>query len=449
MSSILSFPIIRIVVILGLSFFFKTLIPARIRDRIIPWSFALIIMHFNIMPFIGGGLHFLLMVMYWLNMAIVLNGFDINQMTRNRVLAAFLVFWGYYLLTSVRTDFPLYAFLYNVNALLELIFVGYFAGIWAMCRPDGFRRLVKPLVFVAVIPILIYLKSGFGGEIDDNGRAMLDEEILEAGLGNNVNGIALSLSPIVTLLLAYLLHDDRVKISKVMYIITGAVLFMSVYLLLRTGSRNGALIFLPCGWYFFKRMKNVRHKFVNMVIIGLAVLGAAGLMYRKAGALRSFTLSANSNVIGKQTINDISSGRVLIFQNLMAKSKGVDYVIGRGMNVVSTFEGKRIFGALSVYVSLLSYVGIFGLLLLLVLYIRFFWIAAHKGAIGQIAVLLFASWALTCVAEDAGINRAQLVGLLLGLSMAFCTDKRFGWERVRVLPLGRREDDFSIGRYAY
>ena len=66
MSSILSFPILRIVVILGLSFFFKTLIPPRIRDRIIPWSFALIIMHFNIMPFIGGGLHFLLMVMYWL-----------------------------------------------------------------------------------------------------------------------------------------------------------------------------------------------------------------------------------------------------------------------------------------------------------------------------------------------------------------------------------------------
>ena len=92
MSTAISNPFIRLILIYFLSLFFHFIIPRRVKDYAIPFAFALLIVEQNIMPFFGGGTHVLLVAIYWLSMAIVLDGFKFRELGSNKVFASFCLF---------------------------------------------------------------------------------------------------------------------------------------------------------------------------------------------------------------------------------------------------------------------------------------------------------------------------------------------------------------------
>ena len=429
MSTSISNPIFRLILLLLCSMLFHIFIPKRIKDHAIPLAFALIIVEQNIMPFFGGGGHFLLVAVYWVAMIIVLDGMKIREFSSNKVFASFCVFWGYYIFTGFLSNDKYYAVTYLVNTLIELLMVGYFAGIWVMRTPGGLSRLIKYTMFLSFIVFGVYAKFGFTGELDASGRAMLSEHIVEEGLGQNVNDIGLALVPIMALSYIAVFETRRIKISLKTTIISLVVLLISMYFIMRTGSRNSALAFLPCGIYMMSKLRekdsiNQAKKWIVAILLLLAVTVVVYKFMQSAGSLRFITYSGETSNMVNANLDDVSSGRLTIFANYMRDMNAIDYIIGKGPFVIKQWTGnKTVGGAMSVYMTLVRDVGLLGLFLLFIHFCVVIGWSRRNGALGKIVLLIFMCWAITGVAEQIGIVRGKIICLVQGFAYALCTRK--------------------------
>ena len=72
--------------------------------------------------------------------AYLLCGFALAPWKRNPAVPLFLLFWGYFQFAVVFGEAPLGAFYFYLKSL-EIVAIGYYAGIWAVTTPGGVRRL--------------------------------------------------------------------------------------------------------------------------------------------------------------------------------------------------------------------------------------------------------------------------------------------------------------------
>lgn len=428
MVSALGIPLVRILVILAMSWFFKVALPKKWRDAITPWSFAGLMVHANVVPFIGGAAHFFLLMFYFVNMAILLDGCNVNLFKKNKVMSAFLVFWGYLTISSLWCDGPYFAVTWWLGSLLELVLAGYFAGIWAMRTPDGMRRLLTPLAVVGVLSLYFYFKYGFVSQLDATGRGMLDRSLLDEDKGTNVNQIGLSLAPIVSsmmiLALSKMPNDPWHKIAKGAAFVA---LLLTSYLLIRTGSRNACLVFLPCGYFAWKSLHFTGRKAKTIFFLGCAalllVIIVKTFILSDATQLRGFQLMEQG---GKFDVYYATSGRWFEFELYLSNMSGLEWFFGAGPEYYVSEMGPHVGGCLSVYVTLLRFVGVFGMLLLMIYFMVQVSQGQKKGLYGQIAILFFLTWAITGLAEGQGIRRGHAVRLVQGVALALCSNLNFG-----------------------
>ena len=84
--------------------------------------------------------------------AYLLCGFVLGPWRRNPIVPWFFAFWCYFEFAVVFGEAPLYAFYFYLKTL-EVVAIGYYAGVWAVTTPDGVRRLLKADLAVSVTGI--------------------------------------------------------------------------------------------------------------------------------------------------------------------------------------------------------------------------------------------------------------------------------------------------------
>ena len=417
-------PLFRLLIILAMSLLLKATLPKKLRDFLVPLCFAYMIARPNIIPFVDGGLHFAIMALYWVAMAILCDGFDLKVLRQNPVLACFLTFWGYLTLTSLWGDYVYYGLLYYVNVLVELILTGYYVGIWAMRTEDGFYRLFRPLAVAGVLSFAYYVKYGFASELDAGGRGKFDSDLGE-DFGNNVNAIGLALGPLIACLVVFVMDRPMFRSRGAMihrWMGLGA-LVISVYMLLRTGSRNASLAIFPCFYYFWRgggsRIRLSKRWIMILAVVALTFVAVKVCM--EGAEIRSFKFHERGTGFD---LDVMSSGRIGEFVQYLKPMRGIDYIIGDGPHKSWFSEGPTVGGCLSVYVTLLRTTGVLGLLLLSVYFLYMSRFLTSRNRRFQMAFLFFAVWAVTGVAEGSNIRRGYTTQLLLGMSLALCTKQK-------------------------
>ena len=428
MNSALSIPIIRIAIILAMSYIFKLMLTKKMRDMFVPWCFAGQLIHSCFTPFLVGMAHFLFLCLYFIEMAILLDGFNMNYFKKNPAFTAFMVFWGYLTLTSLWCDNAYMGVTWYLGALLELVLVGYFTGIWVLRTPDGLRRLLTPIAIVGVFSAFFYFKYGFAAELDASGRGVLDRSMLDEDMGTNVNQIGLSLAPIAaSLLVIVLLRMPFAVKYKIVKFFSIATFLVISFLLIRTGSRNASLVFLPCAYFAYKALRFTGRKAKTLFVLGIIgialFLGARIFMRSEFGTVRAFQFMDSGS---RFDIYAASSGRWFEFENYLSFMSGIDWIVGTGPEIIKDpMTGSRVGGCLSVYVTLLRFVGVLGVTLLAIYFIVMFRSVKKSGLYGQVALLFFMAWVLTGIAEGQGIRRGQSIRLLQGVSLALCSKLQF------------------------
>ena len=433
MGAAFSLPILRIFIILGLSLLFKFLVRGRARDFITPWCIAFILLEPNAVNFVTGSLHFLLIVVYWLCMAFVLDGCSLKFGKRNSQLLMWTVFWGYLTLTSFWSDDPFLGVMWYVNVYLELFLVGYFGGIWFLKTPDAWRKLRVPMLVCALLTILIYRHFGFGGELDHNSRAVLDATMLNEDMGNNVNDIGLAIVPILVVLEIIFVEVKRRGVREIIMkgLVLVAMLGTALYLI-RTGSRNACLAILPCGWFlmFFGDDRSIQSRARRIVVAGVICAMAfvvVAFFMKGADSVRAFKFYEKGE---KFDIEKVSSGRIEGYRGFLYPMQGMDWVVGKGPCIIKApGMPNRVYGCLSVYVTLLYNVGVFGLFLLFLAFLSVYIRGWKMGPKGQLVILLFSVWAITGIAEGRNIRRSCTLSFLQGAAFAMCTRLPIAWDR--------------------
>ena len=146
-------------------------------------------------------------------------------------------------------------------------------------------------------------------------------------------------------------------------------------------------------------------------------------MRSESGTVRAFTLMEFG---GKFDLQYASSGRWTEFERYLSGMSGADWLIGQGAEIIKDPQtGSHVGGCLSVYVTLLRFVGVFGLVLLAIYFFVMFRSVKRSGLYGQVALLFFMTWVVTGIAEGQGIRRGQAVRLLQGVSLALCSKLQF------------------------
>ncbi len=424
MSSLLGIPLLRIAIILAMSLILKYTLSQKLRDMLIPWCFFGMLAHGCVVPFISGFVHFVVLCCYFIEMAILLDGCNLKYFQRNPPMTAFLVFWGYLMLSSLWSDDVYVAFTWWVGCLFELVLAGYFLGIWILRTPDGLRRLFTPLALAGILILYNYFKYGFTETIDASGRGVLDEDMLDEGLGTNVNQIGLMLAPVVSSLVVMLMvRVSRNKWQQIVKLAAIITLLLTAYLLLRTGSRNACLVFFPCVYFIYKSIRFTGKKAQTLFLFGIVGVGLAILvkvfMMSESNMLRAFTFWESGNSFD---VYQASSGRWYEFEMYLSKMSGIDWLIGAGTEVYKVETGQKVVGGcLSTYVTLLRFSGLIGLMLLGIYFLVMLHSARRSGFIGQVALLFFMTWVVTGIAEGKGVRRGFSLRLLQGVSLALCS----------------------------
>lgn len=422
-------PLFRLVVLVGLSLLFRAVCRGRVRDAITPWAFGYLMIHFELMPFTTGQLHFVLMCAYWVSAAFVMNGFQMLLFSRNGVAASMLCMWVYRMIASTFGGEVYYGLVYYANIFVELVFIGYMAGIWVLTHENGLKRLLMPSLILFPLVFLTYRKYGFvTGDLDVSGRASLDAEKLDEDTGMNVNMIGILMASYLSMLLVLLMTFLRNSGRKMVAMLTCVAALLTSYLLIRTGSRNANLVLLPSLWFlvFGFRIKNGKTK---KLLVSFALLMSIALLVKVtfsnagANAVRAF-LYTGPNM--STDINSISSGRIGEFQLLVSRMSDLGHLFGMGLETIQVNGRKsEVSGGLSVYVTHYYQTGIIGCILMLVYFLKMVRYGLTHGNRGKVALFLFGVWAITGVGESVGIGRGCTIHLIWGMSLAFCTKRSF------------------------
>lgn len=358
--------------------------------------------------------------------AYLLCGFALAPWKRNPAVPLFLLFWGYFQFAVVFGEAPLGAFYFYLKSL-EIVAIGYYAGIWAVTTPGGVRRLFLWGAAAAGVVALSWINQGgllSSSSMDfEQGRAGVSLDKFDADtvkLLFNVNGIALVLSAVIPYAFLFIFEKERLW----MRIAAMGVTFVLVILIVRTGARNGALVLLPLGWYLLcaKTTLTVRKK----ILIVLVLIGGLGAyfvhMQKDVGQLRAFEIFSD-----KEEGDSLGSGRMGMFC-LWTQEMGDRKFFGAGAHYDKYYSQRfRVSNLHSMYMQIWYQSGYVGCALFLVFVFGFTAQAlrARNNPYRYAALVLFGAWLLTGVGEAANINSGGgYAKVALGLALALCSRRR-------------------------
>lgn len=363
--------------------------------------------------------------------AYLLCGFVLGPWRRNPIVPWFFAFWCYFEFAVVFGEAPFYAFYFYLKTL-EVVAIGYYAGVWAVTTPDGVRRLLKwGSAGAAVVAFVWITKGGLLNESSMDmrqGRAGVDVEMFDAETVNllfNVNGIGLVLSAAV--IYPFLFAFQKAKLW--MRLAAMGVAFVLTVLVIRTGARNSALVVVPMAWYMLcAKTSLATWKKALAVVVLLGGMGAYLVhMEKDVGKIRAF------DIFEKGKGDDAGSGRIGAFK-VWVDEMGGCYVMGAGAKYDHSMERMAVGNMHSVYMQVFYQSGIVGSVLLLLFVLAFVsrCLTSRQNPYRHMALALLGVWLMTGVGESANINGGSGRALVaLGLAMALLSNRRLRPERAR------------------
>ena len=408
----------------------------RQRMFFIPAFFAY---HFAMMATIGGvsGMfHFVFMVLSFMALMVMCNGFPKRDVKKNPVVSPYITFFIYMFCVGI---FGYHVTIGLCDYIKELMVYGcgFFMASWA-CRTEGALRRLLIAILVGAYFVIAYtaMHGGLSSEaVSEGGRAVLAEDWLERGMNRqNANGTALRLDCFLPLLLILFLMPVRKERDKFVRIATGVALVLFALMLIRTGSRGGGLALLPCAWYFLYSTRNsyLRQRRIALAVVILGALSVVVFFTMKnADQLRVFNFSSKMYDMYYDTAMDsVTSGRWKHYEKLVDKMTPMQKVFGAGFSLEKqdwrldkeTGELIQIARPIaqnyhSMFITVFIRTGFIGSFLFIAFLVKLFRQALRCGDRGRMALLLMGCWLLPGLGESwpMGGGLAILGGFAMGL----------------------------------
>lgn len=390
---------------------------------------------------VGGFLHFIFTVWNYVMVMFLCNGFPRRDGLGNPVWKAFLVFYGYMFLVVFTGYFPLEGAREYLQIFLNTFAAGYFLAMW-MCKNEGAYGKVLTGVLVAAWFTIIYVVRHGGLDasgLDANGRGALDVNLLAEGVRMNVNHSALAYSCFLPFLVSAMLLTVRKPSDSILRFLSGIAFILISIMIVRTGSRNGALALLPCLWFFFcatKRRHRAGRILIGILVVGALLVGVARAM-RNAESIRAFDFRAKSQLEkGYETAGDAAtSGRLELYLGVYNQMTFFEKIFGKGFTLNgSRWTHDRMTGTdvyrtkitmenlHSIWVSIFCRAGFLGVLLFIIFIVISFRRGFMLGDRGRLALLYFGVWLLTGTGEAWGVIGGQ-TAILAGIAMGLLTNQ--------------------------
>lgn len=435
------------VTVLG-SLAFRRVFSHRQRLWIMPFCLAYMFWLKATVGSIGGVLHFAATSFNFVIVMFLCNGFFRPDTRNNPVWKSFMVFWMYMFAIVFTGFFPLQGACGYLTEFVTTFAAGYFLAMW-ICRTEGSLKNVLIAVLCAALLAIAYSLQHGGLDaslLDEQGRAGLDVSLLDEGVDQNVNHVALSMTCFLPFLLVLMLKGYRGMFVKSARILAGFAFVVVTLIVIRTGSRNGALAFVPCVWYFFHATKRRGGKFAKLMIgvcVLISVMVGVAVVMRGSDHLRAFNFSISSGY-GDTALERLSTGRTHIYENVWHAMSPMERVFGRGAALWDKFYDTETGEVIkvtkvntgnlhSMYVVIFlrsGFVGSFLFLSFLMTVIRW---GFRLGDRGKMALLFIGLWLATGVGEGWGMIGGTSA-VLAGIGMGFLTRKQILNSEISGIP---------------
>lgn len=430
---------------------FSLLIRGRQRDFLTPWVFAYYFLVVEVIGSVGGVFHFLFTSLNFVVIMFLCNGFKSGDYGKNPVFSAFLIWNLYTYLPILFGPFPYLSLMVYSTELLKTFVAGYFVALWICKTEGGMRRLLFALVCVAVVTVFYYwMHGGFAAEnLDQFGRAALDENKIDADVEQNVNYTALCMCSLLPFVLLALLTKSHSMFDKLVQLVAGCCLVLLGIILIRTGARNGGLAFFPCGLYFIfsSPQKYVRMKRIALfVLVSLIFVVATRFAMKGSTGIRSFNFSGDEGLEHLSVADRMTTGRISMWQTWYDLMTPAERWLGAGFDTDKHSFQKlgKVSGANfhSIIFSVFHRSGYLGVFLFFVFCLILMRRGIQCGERGRTALMFFGVWFLTGIGESWGVS-GGMTGVLAGFAMGLCTRRQIlnselwgsGWyERHRIKP---------------
>ena len=436
--------VVFVATLIGSVIFAKSL-SASARNVMVPLALAYYLLVIVVIGAVGtsGLVHFLFTSMNFVPVMIMCDGLNAKEWHGNAAWKAFVFFYVYMTIIGLTGYLPMSCTMFYLQSFLNTFAAGYFVARWVCRTEGGLRKLVVPLIGVAIVAIIYYVQNQrlLSNELDVYGR-MDVSELIDDDHVVNVNGIALRIDAILPFLLLAFFYVRKYLFVK--YVALASAIILGL-LLVRTGSRNGTLVLLPCIWYFLHASVRGRLKMkyvVALIIVG--VIFTVGVLFTNKGVniIRAFDFSGESQMgIEYSAMDRISTGRWSMYQQGLSYMSPTAKIFGKGgMNSLYSSKGERIVrfrgaNAHSIYMTIFYRSGLVGILLFVIFLCVFFAEAKKMGFRGNMAKFFMLCYLLTGIGESWGMNggaTAILAGFAIGLiSRRPATNSEFG-----EIPLG-------------
>ena len=410
---------------LGCTFLWHQLVPRKWRDFVMPWAFAGIIGNICCSTFYGGGMHAMLGLLNYAFYIICVDGFAFSQRNQNPCWKLFVTLWCYMIFSTIYGKYTIDGIFYWVNTFLTSFCCGYFVALWVLRTEDGLKKLLFPLVVVSCITVFLYYRHGGITQLEVGAnRGVFNEDTMEEDITFNQNAAAIYMMILLSFLTVAIVKVVRSRSERIVKLVAMGAAVMTFLIMVRQGSRGGAICLLPIMLYFmfpstFKRNAMKR----NAIIALLAVASLFGVKYVMKGAdvVRAFAIKGDTTgTYSYDTAFDqITTGRYSMWKVNLKSMTDAQIFFGGGLKSKSTLDQRVSAGnAHCMYMTVLYNSGIIGVFLLLCCLWKFFIEARKMGDRGRLALLFIGMWALHGVGESWGMTgggTAILAGLGIGL----------------------------------
>lgn len=416
------------------TFVFRFIVRPNTREIFTPWIFAVYVFAACAYRFVMNPkiVHLLLILIYYLSIAFLLNGFKIKTLGRNKAFLMFIPFVAYQFFAfrwGMDTKACFYQWLY---VIMYSYAPGYCIASWAMERENGMVRLLKPVATaIALLGIVFIFFGAFSGGFAADERVALGSSY--GGDGLNVNSIALIMDFVLMWVAAFLpmafqtrmAHSGRLNIMMKSMFAVGSLI--AIMVLLKTGSRNGALALVPVFYYMvfcFKGLSFAKKfaisTFFLVVMAGLVIASGASI-----SSLRIFKY--------KETYTeDISNGRTAYHLRIIDSLRSDEKMLGIGSLVGNIYNEDRLPGMAnghSMYFQIFVQTGYIGstlfVLAMLVFMLSLRGVRPVDGVnwkwLGYTFVL---AWMLTGIGESVNyIADLPSAKTAFGFALALCSQR--------------------------
>lgn len=386
-----------------------------------------------------GSVHFVTMVLKFIAVAVMCNGLPIKDFGRNPAWKSFMIFCVYMYVVAFFGYYVGEASYRYLNAWLFSFASGYFVVMWATKKDGRWRRLLIGVLVAASLVTFYYLRHGglSAANVAASGRATMDIDsfgTLSEDYSVNENFMALCIASFLPFLLIIFLRARSYFIPKYLAIVAFVVFVCLSLMLIRTGSRNGALALIVCGWFVMTSSHGIVGKIRNIVLGAICVAGliyGAAVTMENTDTLRAFQYTATGQS-GRDRLDEISSGRIGMYIDWYDQMSPLQVCFGSGYTILRTartrsdFDAKGRIGMAnyhSLFMGVFYHTGIVGSILFVIFVVRSLILCRRLGERGRMALLFIGTWLITGVGETAGLNGA-LIGVLGGIGMGLLTQQK-------------------------